>query len=82
MIRGFKVEYITIISLLGIIAYQGYVLHIQRKQFDILEQKLLDRIMCRDFAQFVQGEIAHKQVDRELTAEEIAEMHRERGIPV
>jgi hypothetical protein len=74
--------FITVTTLVCIIAYQGWLLYDQRKQFNFIEDKLLNRIMAKDYTQLVQGDIAHKQVDREMTAEEIAEMYAERGIPV
>ena len=43
---------------------------------------MLDRIMSRDYAQLVQADIAKKEAERSLTAEEIFEMQQERGIPV
>jgi len=73
---------IVSIFALIVIGYQGWLIKKMTEQFDKERKDLLNRIMCRDFAQFVQGAIAHKQVDRALTAEEIAEMQAERGIPV
>ena len=73
---------ITVTSLISVIVFQGWLIWSQRKTFSILEDKLLNRIMAKDYAQLVQGQIAHKQVDRALSLEELAELEAERGIPV
>lgn len=73
---------ITILTLAGVVVYQGWFIKKLMDKHDKERDGLLNRIQCRDYAQLVQGDIAHKQVERALTAEEIAEMQAERGIPV
>ena len=76
------IEILMLASLSGVIAFLSWLLWAQRKQFSEIEAKLLDRIMSRDYAQLVQADIAKKEAERSLTAEEIFEMQQERGIPV
>lgn len=73
---------VAVIALLCVIAYQGWFIKRLTDRHDADKAELLNRIMTRSYAEYVQGAIAHKQVERELTAEEIAALREERGIPV
>jgi hypothetical protein len=64
-------ELIALVILVGVILYQGRAYHAHMKNADIREQKLLDRIMSRDYAEYVQDEVAREQVKKPLTPEEI-----------
>lgn len=75
-------EIVTIIVLTGVILYQGWLFHDQRKAYEQEIGDLLNRLMARDYPMYVQGEVAKEQVKRPLTPEEIYEMQQERGIPV
>jgi RNA polymerase-interacting CarD/CdnL/TRCF family regulator len=75
-------ELIAIITLVLVIVYQGYLIDKMGKDSTEREAKLLDRIMTRDYAQLVQGEVAMIQAEKPLTAEEIYAMQQERGVPV
>ena len=76
------VEILVCVPLIAVIAFLCWLLWAQRKQFAGIEAKLLDRIMSRDYAQLVQAEVAKREAERALTAEEIYERDQERGIPV
>ncbi len=75
-------EIITIAVLIGVILYQGWQIYDEREHSARIEDELLNRIMARDYATYIQGEIAKEQVKKPLTPEEIYEMQQERGIPV
>lgn len=75
-------EYVALATLVFIIGFLLWFIRDQKLHFTAVEKDLLNRIQCRDYAQLVQGDIAHKQFERALTAEEIAELQAERGIPV
>jgi hypothetical protein len=75
-------EIITVTALVLVIFYQGYVNWIQRKNFEKTEERLLDRIMTRSYAEFIQGEVAKEQVRKEPTPEEIYERQQEIGLPI
>jgi hypothetical protein len=74
-------EYITIGVLILIILFQSWANIDQRKAFESREKVLIDRIMARTYAEYVQGQVVQTP-PRPLTPEEIAAMHEERGIPV
>lgn len=76
------IEIAVIISLMCVIAYQGWFIKMQSDGFKEFEKDLLNRIMTRNYETFVQGDVVRSEVKKSLTAEEIAEMQLERGIPV
>jgi hypothetical protein len=75
-------EIITIVVLVGVIFYQGWMIYDERAHSARIEDELLNRLMAKDYPMYVQGEIAKEQVKKPLTPEEIYEMQQERGLPV
>lgn len=75
-------ELVAIAALVIVIAYQGWFIWAQRKQFEAIQRDLLNRVMSRNYETLVQAEVAKAEAERALTAEEIYERDQERGIPV
>jgi type II secretory pathway component PulL len=67
-----------IVVLIGIVGFQGWQLVNQRSAFENEKQDLLNRLMARDFAQYVQAEVVRTQAERP----DLPENREEQGIPV
>jgi hypothetical protein len=73
---------VVFIALMGVIIYQGMFIKRLADHFAEVEKDLLNRILARNYETFVQGDVVRAEVKKTLTAEEIAELQAERGIPV
>jgi len=71
-----------VIVLVGVIIYQGFFIRNLTKFYEEREKDLMDRVMSRNYESFVQAGVIREELKKSLTAEEIAEMQQERGIPV
>ncbi len=74
------IDILAFCILIIVVGYQGVFIFLQKRAYDKKETELLNRIMARDFENYVQGEVA--QTRNPLTPEEIYAMQQERGIPV
>ncbi len=68
-------EIISILTLVLVIFYQGYQIYDQRKQYELRISNLLDRLMARDFPQYIQAEMVKEQSKAPVSYEE-------QGIPI
>jgi HAMP domain-containing protein len=75
-------EIVVIIMLLAVVALQAFIVWKLIEQHNKKESELLNRVMAKDYAQYVQAEVVREQVKKPLTDEEIYAMQQERGIPV
>lgn len=73
---------LIIFALIAVIAELAWVIYKLHAKNMAHEQQLIDRIMTRNYAEYIQGEVAKEQVKKEPTLEEIAAMQEERGIPI
>ena len=73
-------EMIAIIILIGVILYQGVFIFLQKKDYNVKQSEMLNRLMARNYEVYVQGEIETQK--KPLTDSEIYAMKQERGIPV
>jgi len=69
---------ITIIVLIGVIIYQAIDRQLDKREAVKRERELLNRLMARDYAQYVQAKITEKAYDKETPVEEQPEI----GIPM
>ena len=67
--------------LIAVIVYQGVFIYLQKQDYNKREKEMLNRLMSRNYETFVQGEVVLKDKPA-MTAEEIYEQQREKGIPV
>lgn len=72
----------TILTLIGVVIYQGYFIKKLSDKHDLERKDLMNRIMTRNYQEFVQGDVAYRQAEKVFTAEEIAALREEQGIPV
>jgi hypothetical protein len=63
-------EIIAILTLILVIFYQGFQIYDQRKHYEARISNLLDRLMARDFPQYVQSEVAKEQAKVPVQYEE------------
>jgi hypothetical protein len=63
-------EIIAILTLILVIFYQGFQIYDQRKQYELRISNLLDRLMARDFPQYVQSEVVKEQAKVPVQYEE------------
>ncbi len=76
MIEG--IQWVPVVTLVGVIIYQCWLIwHIQ-KVHEKTQKDLLDRIMTRNYETFVQGEMVREQAKQ--PAPSVYE--EERGIPI
>jgi hypothetical protein len=68
-------EIIAILTLILVIFYQGFQLYDQRRQYEIRISNLLDRLMAKDYPQFIQSEVAREQ-------NKVPVQYEEQGIPI
>lgn len=73
---------ILIAVLIGMILFQAKQMRQMADRAESRERDLLDRIMARDYATYVQAEVVRADAKKALTPEEIYEQQVERGIPV
>jgi hypothetical protein len=76
------VELLSVIVLGVVAVVQAIAISKLEKSHIEKEGALLNRLMARDYQQYVQAEVLKEQVKRPLTPEEIAAMQEERGIVV
>ncbi len=70
---------IAICSLIVVIVFLLLFIYLQNKQSSEKESKLLDRIMTKDYATYVNGEIVREAAKR---PDQIYEDQQEKGIPI
>lgn len=70
---------IAIVALIVVIISLLLFISLQNKQYSEKESKLLDRIMAKDYATYVNGEIVREAAKR---PDQIYEEQQERGIPI
>lgn len=68
-------EIVMVCVLCGVIIYQGWVNHIQRKGYESDIRDLMNRLMAKDYGTYVQGEVVKEQVKQ-------PQVYEEQGIPV
>ena len=70
---------IAIISLIVVIIFLLLFIYLQNKQSSEKESNLLDRIMTKDYATYVNGEVVREAAKR---PDQIYEEQKEKGIPI
>ena len=70
---------IAICSLIVVIIFLLLFIYLQNKQSSEKESTLLDRIMTKDYATYVNGEIVREAAKR---PDQIYEDQQEKGIPI
>ncbi len=68
-------EIIAFSVLILVIVYQGFQIYDQRKHLEARISNLLDRIMAKSYAEFVQGEVVKEQ-------NKVPVQYEEQGIPI
>ena len=71
-----EIQWIPILTLVGIIFYQGYLLWHLQKLHQETQKDLLDRIMANDYHTYINGEAVREQFN--LPPERV----EEQGIPI
>jgi len=72
-------EWVAIAALIFVIVFQGWLIwHIQTVN-EKAKRDLMDRVMTKDYATFVNAEVVRDQAKR---PDEIYEEQQERGIPI
>ncbi len=69
-------EIIALGTLILVIFFQGYQLYDQKKSYEKRISDLLDRVMSKDYPQYIQAEVAREQ------SKLPPEPYEERGIPI
>ncbi len=69
-------EIIAFSVLILVIVYQGFQIYDQRKHLEARISNLLDRLMAKDYPQYIQAEVAKEQAKLPI------EPYEERGIPI
>lgn len=75
-------EIVAIITLLIIIVLQCIFIVMQKRDFNVIQSNLLDRIMSRDYETYIHGEVAKKYQNIPLTNDEFYAQEEEQGIPI
>jgi len=70
---------VAIVALLVVIIFLLLFIYLQNKQSSEKESNLLDRIMTKDYATYVNGEIVREAAKR---PDQIYEDQQEKGIPI
>ena len=70
---------VAIVALLAVIIFLLLFIYLQNKQSSEKESNLLDRIMTKDYATYVNGEVVREAAKR---PDQIYEEQQEKGIPI
>ena len=72
----------ALVVLIRVVIFQGWMQLRQQQQHFRVQDKLMDRVMARNFETYVHGQVTQVPPEIPLTLEQIMAQQQERGIPV